>query len=70
MPDDDFVWVRIRKRVAHMISLILRNASIEPHDEARKATTPERAVELRQQGSDIHETAKTIDKAMHPDDRD
>lgn len=68
MADNDFVWVRIRKRVAHMISLILRTASIEPHDEARKATIPERATELRQQGSDIHETAKAIDKAMHPDD--
>lgn len=51
-----------------MISLILRHASIEPHDEARKATDPARAAELRQQGADIHETARTIDKAMHSDD--
>lgn len=65
---DDFVWVRIRKRVAHLISMILRTASIEPHDEARKATDPARAIELRQQGADLHESAKTIDKAMHPDD--
>lgn len=68
--DDDFILIRIRKRIAQMISMILRTASIEPHDEARKATDPERAANLRQQGADIHETARTIDKAMHPDDRD
>lgn len=68
--DKDWIFIRIRRRIAHAISLILRHASIEPHDEARKATDPERINELRQQGTDIHETARNIDKANHPDDHD
>lgn len=69
MPNDDWIFIRIRRRIAQTLSMILRTASIEPHDEARKATDPERAAHLRQQGADIHETARSIEKAMHPDDR-
>lgn len=68
MPDSDWIFIRIRRRIAHMVSLILRHASIEPHDEARKCEDPKRAEELRIQGADIHETARSIDKALHPDD--
>lgn len=65
--DDEWIVVRIRRRIAHAISLILRNASIEPHDEARKSIDPERAAQLRQEGTDIHETARAIDKEIHPE---
>lgn len=68
MADSDWILIRIRKRIAHVISLILRHASIEPHDNARKCEDPKRAEELRQQGDDIHETKRSIDKALHPDD--
>lgn len=69
MAESEWIVIRIRRRIAQALSMLLRHASIEPHDEARKATDPERIRELRQQAEDIHETARNIDKVMHPDDK-
>lgn len=61
-----FVWVRIRRRIAHLITSILRGASAEPHNRARQAKDPDVAQQLRQEGDDIHEVAKDVERAMHP----
>jgi hypothetical protein len=67
--DDSWIWVRVRRRIADILAGILRHASIEPHDLARKEIDPVRIAELRQKGNDIHETAKDIERALHPEDR-
>ncbi|MDB6107827.1 MAG: hypothetical protein JWO52_7826 [Gammaproteobacteria bacterium] len=70
MNDDGWIWVRVRRRIADMLAGILRHASIEPHDQARRELEPARAAELRQQGNDIHDTAKGIERAAHGESQD
>lgn len=67
MTDEGWIWIRVRRRIADILAGILRHASIEPHDQARKEIDPERIAELRQKGNDIHETAKDIERALHPE---
>lgn len=64
MADDDYILVRIKRRIAYLISSILRGAAVDPFYNASKADNPERARALRQDGEDISETARNVDKAL------
>lgn len=64
---ETWIWVKVRRRIADWLVSILRHASIEPHDQARRELDPVRIAELRQKGNDIHEVAKDIERALHPE---
>lgn len=64
MNDSEWILVRIRKRIAYMITWLLRDASMGPHLEASKEKDPVKAAQLRQQGDDLHRTAEDIHKRL------
>lgn len=66
MIDEGFVWLRIRRRIAYLIASLLRVASVEPHYQASKSKDPDETAKLRQQGDDIHQVAKDIERALNP----
>ena len=61
--EDEWIFVRIRRRIADTVVWLLRGASIEPHDEARHEKDPKRHAELRQRGDDLHEAGEAIETA-------
>lgn len=67
---NEWIVVRIKRRIAYLISSILRGASVEPHYQATKATDPDMITKLRQEGDDLHQAAKDIENALHPGSSD
>jgi hypothetical protein len=64
--DERFIVIRILRRSAFLISNILRGASSDPHNEAaRLKSDSDRARHLRQEGDDIHQVAKDIEREMN-----
>lgn len=68
MPESEWIVIRIRRRIAHMIASILKGSSAQPHYEASKEKDPLRAAALRDLGNDIHETAKQIERTLNEGD--
>jgi len=64
--DESYVLVRIKRRIAFLISSILRGASSEPHFQASKLPADsDQAQRLRQEGNDLHQVAKYIEEEMN-----
>ncbi len=62
--DESWIVIRISRRVAYLVATVLREASIWPHYRASKETNPKKAAELRQEGNDLHEAGKEIERQL------
>lgn len=62
--DNEYIWIRIRRRIADTLVWILRGASMEPHNQAARIKDPGKNALLRQEGDDIHRTAEEIKAAL------
>lgn len=70
MANDEFILIRIRRRIAYLISNILRGASVHPHYKASQSTNEDEIMKLRQEGNDLHQVAKDIERELHPEKHD
>lgn len=68
--DDEYVLVRIKRRIAYIIGNLLRWASVEPHYQASQEKDSNKALILRQDAEDLNDAARNIDRALGKRDQD
>src|SRR3569832_2557122 len=64
MTESTWIWIRIRRRIAHQVAGILREASNKLHFDASKAKGP-KGEGLRSDADDIHYIGKQIERDIH-----
>ena len=62
--DDEYILVRIKRRIAYIIGNLLRWASVEPHYQASQEKDADKARALRQDAEDLNDAARNIDRAL------
>jgi hypothetical protein len=60
----NYVWVRLKRGVAYLVSLVLNEAARKSHSDAMREKNPADALHLRRQADELDEASEAVEKAV------